>query len=177
MLWTVGCSIMSFVGGGFLGFAHTLPQVNLYTHGTLVTAMHGHMAFWGAYAMLVLGIISYALPQLTGRKLYGARSALFAFWASNIGMVAMTLAFGVAGVTQVYLERKVGLDFLAVQKEIEVHFVGLLLAAALFTMGIGAFVYHFVQYGWPVGVALGSPPADATPDDDTGGSNATVAAE
>jgi nitric oxide reductase subunit B len=44
---------MSFVGAGFLGFAHTLPQVNMYTHGTLVTAMHGHMAFWGAYAMLV----------------------------------------------------------------------------------------------------------------------------
>jgi nitric oxide reductase subunit B len=51
LLWTIGCSVMSFVGAGFLGFAHTLPQVNLYTHGTLVTAMHGHMAFWGAYAM------------------------------------------------------------------------------------------------------------------------------
>ena len=29
--WTVGCAILSFVGAGFLGFAHTLPQVNLYT--------------------------------------------------------------------------------------------------------------------------------------------------
>jgi nitric oxide reductase subunit B len=64
--WTVGCAVMSFVGAGFLGFAHTLPQVNLYTHGTLVTAMHGHMAFWGAYAMIVLAIITYALPNLTG---------------------------------------------------------------------------------------------------------------
>ena len=25
-------------GAGFLGFAHTLPQVNIWTHGTLVTA-------------------------------------------------------------------------------------------------------------------------------------------
>jgi nitric oxide reductase subunit B len=66
LAWTVGCGVMSFVGAGFLGFAHTLPQVNLYTHGTLVTAMHGHMAFWGAYAMLVLAIIAYALPILTG---------------------------------------------------------------------------------------------------------------
>ncbi len=152
MLWTVGCSIMSFVGGGFLGFAHTLPQVNLYTHGTLVTAMHAHMAFWGAYAMLVLAIISYAMPQLTGRKLYDKPAALLAFWASNIGMVAMTLAFAVAGVTQVYLERKVGLDFLAVQKEIEIHFVGLILAASLFTLGIACFIYNFVLYGLPVGV-------------------------
>jgi nitric oxide reductase subunit B len=151
LLWTVGCSIMSFVGAGFLGFAHTLPQVNLYTHGTLVTAMHGHMAFWGAYAMLVLAIISYALPLLTGRRLHDTPAAVFSFYASNIGMVAMTLAFAVAGVAQVYLERKMGMDFLTVQKELEVHFVGLILAASLFTLGVAAFIWNFVRHGAPAG--------------------------
>ncbi len=150
LMWTVGCSIMSFVGAGFLGFAHTLPQVNLYTHGTLITAMHGHMAFWGAYAMIVFAVISYALPHLTGRKRHEKAPANIAFWASNIGMIAMTLAFAVAGVTQVYLERKIGMDFLAVQKEIEVHFYGLILAACLFTLGIVFFVYDFIRHGWPV---------------------------
>ena len=48
----------------------------------------------------------------------------------------MTGAFAVAGMAQVYLERRMGMDFLAVQKEIEVHFFGLVLAAALFTLGI-----------------------------------------
>lgn len=151
LMWTVGCTIMSFVGAGFLGFAHTWPQVNQYTHGTLVTAMHGHLAFWGAYAMLVLAIIAYSMPHLTGRKLYDAPSAVIAFWTSNIGMVSMTMAFAVAGVTQVYLERKVGMDFLAVQKEIQVHFVGLLLAASLFAIGIGAFIYNFIRHGLPKG--------------------------
>jgi nitric oxide reductase subunit B len=150
LAWTIGCSVMSFVGAGFLGFAHTLPQVNMYTHGTLVTAMHGHMAFWGAYAMLILGIITYAMPLMTGRKLHDKPSAVFAFWASNIGMTAMTVAFGIAGVAQVYLERKVGLDFLQVQKEVEVHFVGLALAATVFTAGIIAYVWNFVRYGLPV---------------------------
>ncbi|MFO0598250.1 MAG: cbb3-type cytochrome c oxidase subunit I [Myxococcaceae bacterium] len=150
LLWTIGCAFMSFVGAGFLGFAHTLPSVNLYTHGTLVTAMHGHMAFWGAYAMLVLAIISYALPLMTGRKVYEQASAGFAFWTSNIGMVAMTLAFGVAGVTQVVLERRAGLEFLTVQKEISVHFIGLLLAASLFTLGIIAFIRDFIRYGMPM---------------------------
>ncbi len=149
LLWTVGCAILSFVGAGFLGFAHTLPAVNRYTHGTLITAMHGHLAFWGAYAMIVLGVISYAMPQLTGRKLYDTPAASMAFWASNIGMVAMTAAFAVAGVTQVYLERKVGMDFLAVQKEVEVHFFGVLLAASLFTLGIIAYIYNFIRYGLP----------------------------
>jgi nitric oxide reductase subunit B len=149
--WTIGTAVMSFVGAGFLGFAHTLPQVNLYTHGTLVTAMHGHMAFWGAYASLVLGIITYAMPYLTGRKLQDTKYNVFAFWTSNIGMIAMTIAFGIAGVAQVYLERKVGLDFLKVQTEIEVHFFGLVLAASLFTLGIMAYVWNFIKFGLPVG--------------------------
>ncbi len=152
LMWTVGCSVMSFVGAGFLGFAHTLPQVNLYTHGTLVTAMHGHLAFWGAYAMLILAIISYSMPIMTGRNLSETKSNSFAFWASNIGMLSMTVAFGIAGVSQVYLERKVGLDFLTVQKEIEVHFLGLILAASLFTLGIGSFIYNFIKFGLPVNV-------------------------
>jgi nitric oxide reductase subunit B len=149
MAWTLGCSVMSFVGAGFLGFAHTLPQVNMWTHGTLVTAMHGHMAFWGAYAMLILAIITYAMPILTGRKLQDTKMNSFAFWTSNIGMIAMTLAFAVAGIAQVYLERKLGMDFLAVQKEIEIHFAGLIMAAVLFTIGIIAFVWNFVRFGTP----------------------------
>lgn len=148
--WTVGCAVMSFVGAGFLGFAHTMPQVNMYTHGTLVTATHGHLAFWGAYAMLVLAVISYTLPLMTGRKRHSAPSAVFAFWASNVGMVSMTLAFGIAGVSQVVLERRLGLDFLTVQQEIEVHFWGLLLAGTLFIIGISAFIWNFIKHGRPV---------------------------
>ena len=151
LLWTLGTAIMSFVGAGFLGFAHTLPQVNMYTHGTLVTAMHGHLAFWGAYACLVLAIITYALPKLTGRNLHDTKLNSFAFWTSNIGMIAMTVAFGIAGVAQVYLERKMGLDFLLVQKEIEIHFLGLVLAATLFTAGIIAYVWNFIRFGLPKG--------------------------
>ncbi len=151
LLWTLGTAVMSFVGAGLLGFAHTLPQVNMYTHGTLVTAMHGHLAFWGAYACLILAIITYAMPKLTGRKLQDSFASVFAFWTSNIGMVCMTVAFGIAGVAQVYLERKMGLDFLLVQKEIEVHFLGLVLAAVLFTAGIIAFFWTFIKFDLPVG--------------------------
>ena len=154
LLWTVGCGIMSFVGAGFLGFAHTIPQVNMWTHGTLVTAMHGHMAFWGAYAMLVLGMIAYALPQLTGRKRYSGWLPEWAFWTSNIGMGGMTGAFAVAGITQVYLERRMGMDFLATQEVIQVHFFGLVLAASLFTLGIVLYIINFVQYGLPNDEAL-----------------------
>ncbi|MCX7810575.1 MAG: cbb3-type cytochrome c oxidase subunit I [Leptospiraceae bacterium] len=149
LYWTIGCAIMSFVGAGFLGFAHTLPQVNKWTHGTLITAMHGHMAFWGAYGMLVLAVITYAMPMITGRKLWNDIVGYWAFWLANIGMVAMTGAFAVAGISQVYLEKKLGLDFLLVQKEIAIHFVGLILAASLFSLGAILFIYQFIKYGTP----------------------------
>jgi len=155
LYWTVGGAIMSFVGAGVLGAAHTLPQVNLYTHGTLVTAMHGHMAFWGAYAMIVFAILTYAMPQMTGRKLWNNMTGLLAFWTSNIGMVAMTSAFAVAGVAQVYLERKMGMDFLQVQEEIGVHFFVLVLAACLFTFGIVLFIANFIKFGLPNDEMLG----------------------
>jgi nitric oxide reductase subunit B len=154
LYWTLGTAIISFVGAGLLGLAHTLPQVNLYTHGTLVTAMHGHLAFWGAYGMIVFAIINYTMPNMTGRKMYDSNIGQLAFWLSNIGMLGMTVAFGVAGVAQVYLERKVGLDFGDVQKEIEVHFFILICCATMFTTGITAYIYEFIKYGLPNDEAL-----------------------
>ena len=154
LFWTIGASIVSFVGAGLLGFAHTLPQTNIYTHGTLVTAMHGHYAFWGAYAMIVLAIISYAMPNMTGRKLYDSTRGHMAFWLSNVGMLGMTVAFGVAGVAQVYLERKMKMDFMDVQNEISIHFVVLLLCASLFATGITLYILEFIKYGKPTDEAL-----------------------
>lgn len=156
LFWTVGCGIMSFVGAGALGFAHTLPSVNIYTHGTLVTAMHGHLAFWGAYAMLVFAMITYALPEMMGRNRFDGFITEAAFWSSNIGMICMTGAFAVAGVTQVYLERRLGMDFLDVQDAVQVHFFALVLAACLFSLGITLFIWNFAQYGTPFGLTAGT---------------------
>ena len=155
LYWTLGTAIMAFVGAGLLGMAHTLPQTNLYTHGTLITAMHGHLAFWGAYAMIVFSFITFALPNITGRKLYDTVNGQLAFWLSNVGMIGMTLAFGVAGVAQVYLERKLGLEFGAVQQEVEVHFFVLILLATMFATGITLYIVEFFRYGKPNDEALG----------------------
>jgi nitric oxide reductase subunit B len=154
LLWTIGSAIVSFIGAGLLGFAHTLPQTNIYTHGTLVTAMHGHLAFWGAYAMIVFAIISYALPNLTGRKYYDSAIGRMAFWLSNIGIVGMSVAFAVAGVVQVYMERIMKMEFMKVQKEIEIHFWVLIIMATLFSTGIILYIIEFWKYGKPTDEAL-----------------------
>ena len=163
LYWTLGCAITSFVGAGLLGVAHTLPAVNMFTHGTLVTAMHAHLAFWGAYGMLNLAIISYALPLLTGRKLYNTTRGQYAFWMANIGMLGMTTAFATAGIAQVYLERKVGMNFMDVQNEIAVHFVILIAAASLFTTGVILYIVDFVKHGVPTDEAMEAPEDEFIP--------------
>jgi len=154
IFWTMNTAIVAFLGAGLLGMAHTLPSVNLYTHGTLITAMHGHLAFWGAYASLVLAIISYSMPLMTGRKIYNNNIGHLAFWFSNIGMIAMSAAFAAAGVAQVYLERKAGMDFMIVQNELQPHFFVLVMAASLFTAGVILYVVNFFKFGLPADEAI-----------------------
>ena len=48
--WLGASAIGHLLGAGLWGFAHTLPQINKWTHGTQVTASHGHFAFFGAFA-------------------------------------------------------------------------------------------------------------------------------
>lgn len=158
LFWTMNTAIMSFLGAGVLGMAHTLPSVNLWTHGTLVTAMHGHLAFWGAYASLILAIMSYAMPLITGRKFHDTRNGHLAFWFSNLGMLGMTSAFAVAGIGQVYLERVVGLDFVVAAQELHIHFLVLIIAATLFATGVGIYIFEFIKFGLPTDEAIQTEP-------------------
>ncbi len=143
--WTLGSAIFSAIGAGILGLAHTWPSVNKWTHGTMITAMHGHMAFFGAYVMIVLAIITYATPQIFGYKDENRQSSwgIWAFWLQISGMFGMTMAFAAAGITQTYLERIMGLGYLDTQKKMQVHFLMLLAAAMLFVIGVGLYLYDF----------------------------------
>ena len=145
--WTVGSAVFTMFGAGLLGVAHTLPSVNKWTHGTLITAMHGHAAFYGAYVMIVLAMISYALPAMCpGRSEKGSALGYWAFWLQVGGMFGMTLAFATAGIGQVYLERIMGLGYLDTQLKIQIHFVMLTATASIFTIGVGLFIYDFFRY-------------------------------
>lgn len=143
--WTVGSAVMSALGAGVLGLAHTWPGVNKWTHGTLITPMHGHMAFFGAYVMIVEAVIAYALPSLTGRTEEERQTAvgLWAFWLQVGGMFGMTLAFATAGIAQTYLERIMGLGYLETQHKIQVHFLMLVATGAIFTLGVALFLWDF----------------------------------
>jgi nitric oxide reductase subunit B len=94
---------------------HTLAPVNYFTHGTQLTAAHGHLSFYGAYIMIIFTIISYAMPILRGRPHGNCQNAqnreLKAFWMMNIGMLGLTLSLTTAGIMQI-LDLRMGTELI-----------------------------------------------------------------
>ncbi len=119
-IYLFGMVVLHFVGAGMFGFAHTLPQINYYTHGSQVTVSHGHLSFYGAYVLLNLTFFYFAIPRIKGfpNGDYSQKGGQFAFWLTSLGVLGMGLAFGVAGVLQTYLERIQGQPYMVAQQPI-----------------------------------------------------------
>lgn len=118
VLWSLGCTVGAFFGAGVWGFLHTLSFVNYYSHGTQLTAAHGHLAFFGAYVMLNLAIITYAMPYLRGKAPYHQTLNIYSFWIMTGAMMVMTFALTFAGAIQVHLQRVMGMSYMEVQDQI-----------------------------------------------------------
>ncbi|MDQ2095125.1 cbb3-type cytochrome c oxidase subunit I [Rhodalgimonas zhirmunskyi] len=123
LLWSLGCAVTAFFGAGVWGFLHTLHGVNYYTHGTQITAAHGHLAFYGAYVMLNLAMFTYAMPVLRGRDPYNQVLNMAAFWLMTAGMAFMTFTLTFAGTIQTHMQRVEGVDFMSVQDQLWIFYV------------------------------------------------------
>jgi nitric oxide reductase subunit B len=122
ILWTLGCTVMAFFGAGVWGFMHTLSFVNYYSHGTQVTAAHGHLAFYGAYVMLNLAIITFAMPQLRGKRPYNQIRNMWGFWLMTGGMAFMTFTLTFAGVIQTHLQRVMDTRYMVAQDDLTLFY-------------------------------------------------------
>ena len=122
LTWAKGTAVMSFIGAGVWGFFHTLAPVNMYTHGTQLTAAHGHLSFYGAYVMIIFTVVSYAMPILRGRPHGNCKKAqkveLSSFWMMNIGMMGLTLTLSAAGIVQI-MDSRVGTELLGFMESVE----------------------------------------------------------
>jgi len=145
MLWSLGCTVTAFFGAGVWGFLHTLSFVNYYSHGTQVTAAHGHLAFYGAYVMINLAMITYAMPYLRGVQPYNQRLNIWSFWLMTAAVVFMTVALTFAGVVQVHLQRVLGMNYMEVQDQIAL-FYWMRLGAGIF-VGIAVLMYVWSVLG------------------------------
>jgi nitric oxide reductase subunit B len=153
VLWALGTGVMAFLGAGVWGFLHTLSPVNYYTHGTQITAAHGHMAFYGAYVMIVLTMISYAMPLMRGRA--GANSnksqvvEMWSFWLMTVSMVFITLFLTGAGILQVWLQRysDTPMGFMDVQDKIAIFYWLRELTGLIFLVGLVLYIVSFFIKG------------------------------
>jgi nitric oxide reductase subunit B len=139
MLWSLGCTVGAFFGAGVWGFMHTLHWVNYYSHGTQITAAHGHLAFFGAYVMLNLAVMTYAMPYLRGRQPYNQVLNMWSFWLMTSAMFFMTIVLTFAGVVQTHLQRVMGMFYMEVQEQL-VLFYWMRLGAGC-VVGVSALLY------------------------------------
>ncbi|MGH1482990.1 MAG: cbb3-type cytochrome c oxidase subunit I [Geminicoccales bacterium] len=160
LLWCLGCPTVAFFGAGVWGFMHTLSPINYYTHGTQITAAHGHLAFYGAYVMLNLAIITYAMPSLRGLQPYNQILNMWSFWLMTAGMSFMTITLTFAGVIQTHLQRVLGMDFMEIQEQLALFFWMRLGAGVV--VGLGAVLFVYAVFG-PVREQLTIRDAEAQP--------------
>ena len=153
VLWAVGTAVMGFLGAGLWGFIHTLSPVNYYTHGSQVTAAHGHLAFYGAYVLVVLAMISYAMPILRGREANSRKAQsleMWSFWIMSISMGVMVLALTGAGILQIWLQRmptEGALSFMATQDQLRFFYWTRLAGGTGFLLGLLAYLGSFFVGG------------------------------
>jgi nitric oxide reductase subunit B len=159
LFYTVAHAIFNFVGAGLWGVIHTLPQVNKWTHGTQLTTAHGHLAFYGAYVLLVISMIYVTLPSIRGVKEYNPSRAYLSFWWMTISMVFIVLTITGAGMVQSYMERLMGLDYVAVKTTYNFWFWVLRAIFGVgFLIGVGIFVIDYFKLGKePVPVISAAP--------------------
>ncbi len=147
-LWALGTAVMCFLGAGVWGFLHTLAPINYYVHGTQFTAAHAHLAFYGAYVMIVLTIISYAMPILRGRVANSNLSQVYemwSFWLMTVSMVFIALFITAAGILQVYLQRisETPLPFMQVQEKLVLFYWLREITGVIFLIGLMVYIVSF----------------------------------
>src|SRR5215470_931102 len=90
--WTLAEAFGNFLGGGVFGLMITLPQLNLFAHGTQWTVSHGYIA----------------LQEQRRLAVVNGRGWVWAFVLLNGGLIGMVGSLLVAGMAQTFFERAIG---------------------------------------------------------------------
>jgi nitric oxide reductase subunit B len=157
--WVLAEAFGNFIGAGVWGFMMTLPQINLYSHGTQWTVSHGHFAFWGAYGCGVIAIAYLVLQQTRGSTQFDSRAWKWSFALLNVGLLGMVGGLLVAGITQAVYERAQGgstLQAFVVASENQWFQSGMyarLIFGAVFALGYAILVYDLLAIGKRVAIA------------------------
>lgn len=107
--WTfyflIAVGFWNFVGAGVFGFLINLPIVSYFEVGTLLTPNHGHAAMMGVFGMLAVGLMVFALRQVSTPEgwVFPEKCIAVSFWGLNIGLALMViLSLFPGGVLQLF---------------------------------------------------------------------------
>jgi nitric oxide reductase subunit B len=150
VLFALGTTVMAFLGAGVWGFLHTLSPINYYTHGSQITAAHGHLSFFGAYVLVVLTIMSYAMPILNGgiaKSEKGQRMEIWSFWLMSVSMVFITLFLTAAGILFIYMVRYTDtpISFMVAQDRVAIFYWLREAAGVVFAIGVVLYIISFFR--------------------------------
>jgi nitric oxide reductase subunit B len=87
----VAVAFWNLVGAGLFGFMINPPIALYYMQGLNTTPVHGHAALFGVYGMLGMGLMLFSLRALDPGRAWKEGTIKFAFWAINIGLMAMVV--------------------------------------------------------------------------------------
>ncbi|OAD19974.1 nitric-oxide reductase subunit B [Candidatus Thiomargarita nelsonii] len=99
--------------------------------------------------MIVLTIISYAMPILRGRAAANSNKAqvveMWAFWLMTVSMVFITLFLTAAGILHVYLSRMAEnpLPFMVMQEKVVLFYWMREIAGVVFLIGLVVYLISF----------------------------------
>lgn len=130
-------------------------------YGDSLTAAHGHFAFFGAFALLVMASVYYIVPRLQGVIKLKETRGIWAFSLMSVGMIGMVLSLTFAGIIQVYLNRMLGMDFIQVRGQYANFWL-----VARWIFGLGVFFPGTVLFVWDF-LKIGDK-AKVKPEDDFG---------
>ncbi|WHZ11362.1 MAG: Nitric-oxide reductase subunit B [Burkholderiaceae bacterium] len=106
--WITTEAFLNFIGAGVWGFMMTLPQINMFSHGTQWTASHGHFAFYGAYVCGIIAVLYVAKQRVSGVEVLGGNRWKWGYGLLNLGMVGMVMGLLLAGMAQAFYGRAAG---------------------------------------------------------------------
>lgn len=87
----VAVAFWNLVGAGIFGFMINPPIALYYMQGLNTTAVHAHGALYGVYGTLGLALLLFCLRAMNPNLIWKDGLIKFAFWAINIGCLAMML--------------------------------------------------------------------------------------
>lgn len=101
----------NILGAAIFGMIITIPSINLYTHGTLITSAHAHLALFGTFGFLAIAVSYFGVLEWVGDKYINKTWSLISIILLNLGLIIMGIALILGGMVQIYLIKIMGVEF------------------------------------------------------------------